>query len=78
MFVLMQMVFKKVFKGNYFGGRCLIAESNMKNVKRQIARERGILAHERLTNKVISETLAGHVKPHLDSAKGRRNSTALG
>ena len=74
----MQMVFKKVFKGNYFGGRCLIAESNMKNVKRQIARERGMLAHERLTGKVISETLAGRVKPSQDSAKGRRTSTALG
>lgn len=27
----------------YFGGRALIAENNMKNVKRQIQRERGLV-----------------------------------
>jgi len=37
------MVFKNVFKGNYFGGRTLIAENNMKNVKRQIQREKGMV-----------------------------------
>jgi hypothetical protein len=33
---LTQMVFKNVFEGDYFGGRTLIAENNMRNVKRQI------------------------------------------
>jgi len=28
------MVFKEVLKGNYFGGRTLIASNNLKNVKR--------------------------------------------
>ena len=28
------MVFKNLFKGSYFGGRALVAERNMKNVKK--------------------------------------------
>lgn len=43
MFLFSQMVFKQVFKGNYFGGRTLIAERDMKNVKRQIMRANNIL-----------------------------------
>ena len=28
------MIFKNLFKGSYFGGRALVAERNMKNVKK--------------------------------------------
>lgn len=38
------MVFKKVIKGNYFGGRTLIQNNNLKNVKRQVQREKGMVS----------------------------------
>ena len=36
------MVFKELGKYNYFGGRCLLATNYMKNIKKQIMRERGL------------------------------------
>ena len=38
------MVFKNLFKGSYFGGRSLVAERNMKNVKKQIKRENNLFS----------------------------------
>ena len=39
------MVFKNLFKGSYFGGRALVAERNMKNVKKQIKRENNLFSN---------------------------------
>ena len=36
------MVFKELGKYNYFGGRCLLTTNYMKNIKKQIMRERGL------------------------------------
>lgn len=39
------MIFKNLFKGSYFGGRALVAERNMKNVKKQIKRENNLFSN---------------------------------
>ena len=36
------MVFKELGKYNHFGGRCLLATNHMKNIKKQIMREKSI------------------------------------
>ena len=54
------MVFKQVIRGNYFGGRTLIATNNLKNVKRQVQREQGLLSKEGVTNKALRDSLATH------------------
>ena len=54
------MVFKKVFQGDYFGGRTLIAERDMRNVKRQILRQGGYFSHQTEANQFIRESLKNH------------------
>ena len=39
------MVFKELGRTNYFGGRCLLAINNIKNVKKQIKREGGLTSN---------------------------------
>ena len=62
------MVFKQVFQGDYFGGRTLIAERDMRNVKRQILRQVGILEHQSNANEFVMESLKKHNKIKVETA----------
>ena len=48
------MVFTELGKCNYFGGRCLLAMNTVKNVKKQIQRERGLTSNAAV-NEVLRE-----------------------
>ena len=71
------MVFREVFKGDYFGGRALIAENNMKNVKRQIQREKGLVYHEGVNAQTFVESKLQHERDKAAALQNQAQPPAL-